>query len=397
MTLLQKLSSKSNLFLAWAQINKNPHSFGIDHETIQSFRDNAYQKISEINKELLSKKYKFLPYRGSILREANKKPRLLRIPAVRDRVVQKSILNILEPRFSGCFRDCCYGYIKHRRICDAVRRVLEYHATGNFFVLEADIEKFFDNVNKQRLLGIVKERFRRDTSIDQLLEDSLDAEIGNLDQLPCNEMQFLDNKEIGIPQGGVLSPLFANIYLTAFDNAILENKFNLVRYADDFIILCKTEQEAKDAYALSKKVLENGLGLKLHPIGQTPDSKTRISDFKRGFKYLGIQFNLNAIMPSAVSVNKFRNKVEELTNYHQTSSLIDNLTKLSLLINGWGNAYIFCNNGEAKQIFASLDDFILRRLSAFLKFFQFLQKADTVSNKQLQLFRIPKLMQIINR
>lgn len=397
MTLLEKIASKENLFLAWSLINKNPHSYGIDNETIQSFRDSLYTKIKSINTHLRKNQYKFSSYRGHRLAEKGKKSRILRIPTVSDRIVQKAILNIIGKKFCPEFLDCSFGYIEGRKISDAVYRILKYKEENYFFVLEADIEKFFDTVNKEKLFEMIMSKFKKDTDIESLLKDSLNAEIGNPEMFSCKEIAFLNNCEIGIPQGGILSPLFANIYLSLFDKKMLKAKFRLVRYADDFVVLCKTEKEALSAHSLCKEILENQLKLKLHPIENTSTGKTKISDFKKGFKYLGIQFGIDYICPGEAPVNKFRNKVEELTNYNQIHFLTDNLLKLSGLIYGWGNAYQFCQNRKTGEIFNALDSFVLKRINTMLKGLNFLAKAQTLSNDQLRLLKIPKLLYIFNK
>jgi RNA-directed DNA polymerase len=397
MSLLEKIASKENLFSAWSLINKNPYSYGIDRKTIQSVRDNIYSEIQLINKELLNKKFKFSPYRAHKLIKKGKKPRLLRIPTVTDRIVQKGILNIIGPKFYSDFYDCSFGYREGRRISDAVFQILKHQSEGYFFVLEADIEKFFDTVDKEKLFEMVMGKLKKSVSLELLLKDSLNAEIGNPEMLSYQEIELLNNQEIGIPQGGILSPLYANIYLTSFDKKMFEAGFKLVRYADDFIVLCKTKEEAQKAHSFCIEILENQLKLRLHPLEYTGAGKTTISDFKRGFKYLGIQFGNDYICPAEASVKKFKNKLEELTNFKQINFLLDNLIKLSGLVYGWGNAYQFCKNSKTEDIFKALDIFVFKRTDAMLKGLKFLPNSQTLSNAQLELLKIPKLLEIYKK
>ncbi|MDD5617639.1 MAG: reverse transcriptase domain-containing protein [Candidatus Omnitrophica bacterium] len=390
-SLLNRIARRENLFAAWNQVNKNPHSFGIDNEKIQSFRDDTFKKICEINSKLRSNKYEFSPLRAHRLITKTKKSRLLKISTVRDRIVQKAILNIVGKKFYPDFCDCSYGYIEKRRIEDAVKKIIEHIQSGRLFVLEADIIQFFDTVDKAKLLEIVTKKFGKDKSINPLIKCCLDAEIGNPEVLSCQEIEFFNNHEIGIPQGGVLSPLFANIYLTGFDKQMLSYGFQLVRYADDFIVLCKAEDEASRAYELCKTILEGQLGLKLHPLAKVPNSKTRIIDLKNeGFKYLGLYFELHENYPYKTSVEKFKTKVRELTNYNTTNAMLDNMIRLSKVIGGWGSAYKFCKGQTTVKIFSALDIYIEKRLQEMLRQLHFLSSPN-LTIEQLRHLKIPKL------
>ncbi len=396
MNLLQKIAKQENLFSAWSRINQNPRSHGIDNETIQSFKDNLYPNIKSINKSLLANNYSFSLYKGQKL-EKRGKTRTLKIPIVKDRIVQRAIRNVIEKRFTKDFLGCSFGYVEHLGIKNAVEKILKYKGEGNYIVLEADIEKFFDTVDKDKLINLILTKFKKDSSIEKLLRDSLNTKVGNTEIFSCKEIECLNNEEIGIPQGGILSPLYANVYLTSFDKIMLAAGFNLIRYADDFIVLCKNKKEAEDAHVLCKEVLENKLNLKLHPLGDLDSSKTRISDFKQGFKYLGIQFGYNYICPSELSRDNFKNKVDSLTNYKNIVSLVDNLKNLSLVINGWGNVYRYCQNLKTEEIFKALDCYIFRRMNSMLKGLNFLSKTNNLSNNQMYLLKIPKLMDILIR
>jgi group II intron reverse transcriptase/maturase len=395
MSLLDKIARKENLFKAWFLIKRKPKSFGIDQETIQSFQDKLYPRINSINSILRNRQFRFSRYRGHIYKERGKKPRPLLIPTVQDRIVQKATVNIIGGLFHMDFCDCSYGYIEGRKITDAVAAIINHKSKGCSFVLEADIKSFFDNVDRHKLSEVIMSKFKRDKSINWLLKDAIDAKIGNPEIFDYQDIEFLNNSEIGIPQGGILSPLFANIYLTYFDKRMLDSGFNLVRYADDFIVLCKTKKEALAAYSLSKELLENQLKLQLHPIDTKPGAKTRITDFKQGFHYLGIHFDQQGIAPGRTSIHGFRAKINQLTNYNQVTVLIDNLLRLSKLVLGWGNAYRFCKNKKTKEIFKNLDIFILKRVDTFLKRLNFLAKAHAMSNKQLKLLKIRKLTKLL--
>ncbi|MFA6217860.1 MAG: reverse transcriptase domain-containing protein [Candidatus Omnitrophota bacterium] len=396
MNLLQKIAKKENLFLAWSRINQKPRSHGIDNETIQSFKENLYLNIKNINKSLLAGGYHFSPYKGQKL-EKKGKTRILKIPTVKDRIVQRAIRNVIEKRFTSDFLECSFGYIERLGIKDAVEKILKFKDDGNYIVLEADIQKFFDTVDKEKLFALIMNKFKKDSGIEKLLREALNSEIGNPEIFNYTEIEGLNNSEIGIPQGGILSPLFANIYLSDFDKKILATGYKLIRYADDFIVLCKSKEEAKAAHVLCKEILEGELYLKLHPLDNSSTAKTRISDFKQGFKYLGIQFGYDYICPSEPSRNNFKNRIEELTNYNKVSSLVGNFKELSLVIYGWGNVYNYCKNQKTREIFMALDEYVLKRINLLLKELYFLSKTYYLSNRQLDLLKIPKLINILDK
>lgn len=392
MTVLEQIASKENLFRAWSLINKNAESHGMDQETIQVFKDNLFLRISDINSSIRRKAFKFSTYRGHVIYQRGKKPRPLLIPTVQDRVVQKAIANIISRRFIADFHPCSYGYVPGKGIPDAVEQILKLKDEGYFFVLEADIESFFDTVNKEKLFDMVMKKMSRDSSVKDLIRDSLACEIGNPDVFKMNQIPFMADKDIGIPQGGILSPLFANIYLTSFDKHMADNGFKLVRYADDYIVLCKSEKAASDAYVVSNDYLEHQLGLKLHPL-HSP--KTKISDFKLGFKFLGIQFGLHSVAPCSESVAHFKSKVKELTNYNKVRYLPDNLFKLWLIINGWGRHYKFCGDKDIEAIFDALDNFVQKRVDGMMSGLSFLHRGRPLSKQQLRTLKIPQLCEML--
>ena len=236
----QKLYDQKHLRRAWKAISKRKlHSQGLDGITIRAFQQSIDKQIEKIAFELKNKSYRFTPARGVLLPKpgaANKRP--IKVPAVRDRVVLKAIALLIQDRFDKYNLPCSYGYVKGRGPRDAIQKVRELASQGNEIVLEADITKFFDTVDREILIGkfLAEIKYR---SLEALIRDALTVELGNLESFTDEEQKMFPAADSGIPQGGVLSPMLANFYLHPFDLAMMNAGFNLVRYADDFVVMCK--------------------------------------------------------------------------------------------------------------------------------------------------------------
>lgn len=264
------------------------HSKGFDEQTIEEFKNDLDRNIRQISAELRSDAFEFTPLVGRLHDKPGGGKRPLKIPAVRDRVVLKAVQLLIAHRFDKYNLPCSYGYIKDVSTIDAVNRVKELAASGNVWVLEADMSKFFDTVDQPLLM----DRFVKRTgirSLEGLIRRALQVEVGNLDFFRPNERDMFPRPDSGIPQGGVLSPMLANFYLYPFDREMSKQGFNLVRYADDFVVMCASRERAQAAYALAKTILEGTLRLKLHAL-EEENSKTRITLYSKGFTFLGIHF-----------------------------------------------------------------------------------------------------------
>lgn len=403
MTLFEKLIKKPNLYSAWKSLKKNPTSQGIDGITIKGFQDDLNNHILRIRRDLKDKKYSFNPLKGSLLPKDDGSSRPLRIPTVRDRVVQRAIRNVIDKYFKRFNYHCSYGYIERRSRENALHRIISLREQKYKWVLEADIESFFDTINQEVLINKINQ-ILPDKSIDHLIQEALNAEIGNKDYFSNDQvMEYFPDGNIGIPQGGILSPLYANLYLCEFDKIMLENKFRLIRYADDFVVLCKSRKEAVEAHDKAKDFLEKQLSLKLHPLGS---KKTRIIPFSQGFDFLGFSFNHENIFPREKSRREFKKKITEITNINSGDNLIDVAYKLKNTINGWGNAYSFCHAENIKS--SSHDQTMPKILDALnqhigLRFFKLLQYCEIRSAGKkwgefhLRKFGIPNLMSFLNK
>ncbi len=231
------------------------------------------------------------------------------------------------------------------------------------------------------------------------------AEIGNAKQFSKDEILIFPDGSVGIPQGGILSPLFANLYLSGFDKKITDEGFNLVRYADDFVVLCKTEKEARKAYELARTYLKNELNLEIHEI-DVPESKTRIVHFSQGFDFLGFLFNHNRICPNEKTRNKFKSKADEILNPKSSSNLVDTLLKLRNMINGWGNAYSFCHLENLRvnpkedvmsKILESLENHVRVAFFTLLNSCEIKPNGSGWRGYHLERFGVPKLMNFLSK
>ena len=283
--------SLENFSAAWQRVAANKGCAGVDGETIAAFKENAEQKLATLVRQIHSGNYVPLPLRQFWIPKKDQTWRGLAVPTVRDRIVQQALLNVLHPLLEPHFEACSFAYRPGRSHLAAVRQVNDWHQQGYEWLLDADVVKYFDNVQHDRLVGEVLERLVIKpllTGIDpasELIVSLIEAWLSA--GVMTKEGLVLPQK--GIPQGAVVSPILANVYLDDFDEILLAAGLKLVRYADDFVVLGKSEAQIIEAEALVKRSLA-GMGLSLHP------EKTRITNFQRGFKFLGHVFSGDLII-----------------------------------------------------------------------------------------------------
>ncbi len=263
---------------AFHAVKDNHGCAGVDGITIENFEQELDANLFALENELVHKNYHPLPLMKILVAKKNGEPRGLCIPTVRDRIVQKAVLEQIEPILEKEFEECSFAYRKGRSVKQAVFKIKEYYDLGYRWVVEADIDAFFDTVNHALLMEKFK-RYVHDSDIRKLIKLWLAAEIWDGSSLTLLEK--------GIPQGSPISPILANLFLDQFDEEMLRKGYKYVRYADDFVILCKKSEEAEQALSLSKKVLEKLL--------LTVDDEDVVS-FDEGFKYLGVIFMKSMIM-----------------------------------------------------------------------------------------------------
>jgi RNA-directed DNA polymerase len=348
-TLIDKVYAPLNLFAASASVLGNQGAAGVDHQTVEAFEAHRPKELDRLHESLRTDSYRPQAVRRVwIPKPGSKEQRPLGVPTVRDRVVQTALLHVLEPIFDATFLPHSYGF-RHGRGCHhALERVEELLTAGYRYVVDADLKSYFDTIPKPRLMARIREKVS-DSRVLRLLEMYLEQ--GVLDGL--REW----TPETGTPQGAVLSPLLANIYLNPLDHLLAEAGFAMVRYADDFVILCKSREDAERALEMVRRwVGENDLTL--HP------TKTKIVDADtEGFDFLGYHFRGKLRLPRDKSLKKFKDAVRDKTKRANGLSMPFLCARLSQQLRGWYAYFHHCQ----WNLFRDLDAWIRTRLRSILR------------------------------
>jgi group II intron reverse transcriptase/maturase len=363
-SLTGRITSKL-VFEAWQAVRRNRGAAGIDKVSIQMFEKNLDANLDRLMRELKQRTYEPLPARRVYIpKDARRtKFRPLGIPAVRDRVAQEVLRRLLNPIFEARFHDHSYGFRPGRSCHQAVEKVLELGQQGYRFVLDADISGFFDNLSHTAIMRELSEVVA-DGNILGLVEKFLRAGV--------MEGGKMRPTSIGTPQGGVASPLLANIALNILDWHLHERGFRFVRYADDFVVLCRSEAEAKEALAMVEHLLADQLGLSLSP------EKTKVTRFHEGFTFLGFDIKSRYVRMRAKSVENFKTKVRRITrrSHNLDAEMIEQLNRV---IRGTAN-YFATPWSHCGDAYRSLDRWIRMRLRC-MKF----KRKSQVDNVRIRL------------
>lgn len=417
--LFYNIISVASLSEAWSKLNKdNKKSRGISDETIGEFGNNSEVNIAQISDLLNNEKFQFSPYKPVLIPKDNGEKRPLQIPEVRDRVVLKSIALTVEKIFESELQKSIgvsFAYQTGIGIEDAMAKIKENFQNGYHWVLEADIVKFFNNVNKEELLNKFIYPKINDEKLNKLIErassPTIDAE--ELNKMSFEEQQLFDGIESGIPQGNSLSPLFSNIYLRPFDDFMINRGYKLVRYADDFIVMFKTREEAQECYKIVFDFFSR-IGLEIYELNKEIEgkTKTKIIDLEcETLTFLSITYDGKQFYPSLKNVERFKKRIETICyGKYPNKSVMAVLTKLSNSIDGWFSSYYYTN---VERYSSEIDSYVNRHVLLGLREFdwRFTNKTkgilpkkyrttetsfECLSKKQRQHSGIPFADEIIN-
>lgn len=320
-SLIDKLYPEAVLAEAFAQVQANKGAAGVDHVTIEHYAKDADANLRRLSEELRTGNYRPQQIRRHYIpKPGSKEKRPLGIPTVRDRVAQTALRMVLEPIFERDFAAHSYGFRPERGCKDALRRVDELLKAGYVHIVDADLQSYFDTIPKHRLLALVGKKVA-DGRVLALVESFLQQGVldGDLEWTP----------EEGTPQGAVVSPLLSNIYLDPLDHWMAGLGFEMVRYADDFVVLCRSPQEAAAALAEVQRWTAEA-GLTLHP------EKTRLVDERdQGFDFLGYTFKAGRRWPRKKSREKLRDAIRAKTKRTAGHSLPHIIAEVNRTLKGW--------------------------------------------------------------
>jgi RNA-directed DNA polymerase len=350
-SLIDKVYAAANLRAAFARVKANRGGPGVDHVTVERFEAHLEENLDRLYWSLRDGTYRPQAIRRAwIPKPGSSEKRPLGIPTVRDRVVQTALRNVLEPIFERDFAEHSYGFRPGRGAKDALRRVDALLKRGYTWVVDADLKSYFDMIPRDRLLERVKTRVS-DGRVLALVAAYLEQ--GVMDGMKC----WTPTR--GTPQGAVISPLLSNLYLDPLDHAMAERGFEMVRYADDFVILCRSEGEARDALAVVETWTAQA-GLSLHP------DKTRIVDATQpggGFDFLGYHFERDRRWPRKKSLMKLKEAVRAKTHRANGQSLGQTITNVNRTLRGW---YEYFQHSHWTWL-RDLDKWVRMRLRSILR------------------------------
>jgi RNA-directed DNA polymerase len=350
-SLIDKVYALPNLRRAFERVKANQGAAGVDHVTVEEFERHLEANLEKLSQALAEGSYRPQAVRRHwITKLGSKEQRPLGIPTVRDRVVQTALRAVLEPIFERDFAAQSYGFRPKRGCKDALRRVDTLLKQGYTWVVDADLKSYFDTIPRKELIERVKAKVS-DGRMLKLLEAFLTQGV-------LEEMN-LWTPEAGTPQGAVISPLLSNIYLDALDHAMAGKGIEMVRYADDFVVLCGTEGEARQALEEVRRWTAQA-GLTLHPV------KTRIVDATQagGFDFLGYHFEQGCKWPRRKSEGKLRDTIRAKTRRRNGQSLAATTADLNRTLKGWFGYF----KHSHKFTFATLDRWVRMRLRSILRY-----------------------------
>lgn len=349
-SLIDKVSAPRMLLRAFAQVKANGGAAGVDHQTIAMYEQRLEQHTEYLARTLKEGSYQPAAVRREwIPKPGSKEKRPLGIPTVRDRVVQKALLATIEPIFERDFAEQSYGFRPGRGCKDALRRVNQLLKQGLTWVVDADLKSYFDTIPHEQLFRRIEEKVADGRVLELICK--------YLKQGVLEEMREWQ-PEAGTPQGAVISPLLSNIYLNPLDHLMEASGFGMIRYADDFVVLCRSKAEAQRALAVVQQWIVVA-GLTLHP------EKTRIVDAAQpvGFDFLGYHFERGEKRPRRKSLRKFKDTIRAKTKRNNGQSLQVIIANVNRTTKGW---FAYFKHSHL-YTFRPLDQFIRVRLRSILR------------------------------
>lgn len=369
-TLLENMLSDENIMEAYKQVKRNKGASGVDGMTVGELKGYLDENLDIIREQIRMRKYKPSPVRRVEIPKDNGGTRNLGVPTVIDRLIQQAIVQVLTPIYEPIFSDSSYGF-RPNRCCEmAIIKALEYMNDGYEWVVDIDLEKFFDNVHHDKLISLIMKNVKNG-EIVSLIRKFLVSGIMIDDEYK--------ESVIGTPQGGNLSPLLSNVVLNELDKELEARGLKFVRYADDCIILVHSSKAADRVMKNVSKYIENKLGLKVNM------TKSKVSK-PNDIKYLGFGFykerytGVYKAKPHEISVNKLKEKLKKLTSRSWSIAWEYRCLKIKQLITGWINYYRI---GNFKTKCREIDKWIRFRIRMYLW-----KKWKTVKNREKQLRKL---------
>jgi RNA-directed DNA polymerase len=348
-SLMDKVFAVRNLTASWERVADNEGAAGVDHVTIDHYRQHLEENLGRLEEALRKGTYRPQAVRRAWIPKAGSKDRRpLGIPTVQDRVVQGAVRHVLEPIFERDFAEHSYGFRPNRGCKDALRRVDELLKAGYRYVVDVDLKSYFDTIPHDRLLELI-ERKVGDGRVLSLVKAFLSQ--GILEGLKAwTPIE-------GAPQGAVLSPLLSNIYLDPLDHWMAQKGYEMIRYADDFVVMCRSPEAAEQALAEVRQWTAEA-DLTLHP------TKTKVVDaVTQGFEFLGYRFIEDRRWPRPSSKGKFRDRIRAKTRRVAGRSLEMIIRDLNATLKGWFGYF----KHSYKTTFRRLDSWIRMRLRSILR------------------------------
>ena len=328
MELLEKVLDDKNLFEAYKQVYKNKGASGVDGVTVDELGKYIYLHKEEIKEQIRKRKYKPSPVRRVYIPKENGDKRGLGIPTVVDRLIQQAIVQVLSPIYEEQFSETSYGFRPNRSCEKAIIKLLEYFNDGYTWIVDIDLQKFFDTVCHDKLISIIMKTIH-DGELVSLIRKYLVSGV--------MENGIVSPTKVGTPQGGNLSPLLSNIMLNELDKEIEKRGLRFVRYADDCIIVVRSEKSANRVMENITKFIEKKLGLKVNVEKSKVARPNQIKYLGYGFYYT--KTGIIKTKPHLKSIQKFKRKLKQITKRNYSISLNERIVKLNQVIRGWINYF----------------------------------------------------------